>query len=77
MISLTVSEDLAERLQRIAQQENRPVEEILETLLDLYLRQSDALAQMDGMFEDEATNLSTSVRETMRNFYQQQNDRAD
>jgi hypothetical protein len=57
---LVIESDLAERLQDLARRENRPVEAILASLLDLYTTQSDALAAMDGAFDDDVTDLSTS-----------------
>lgn len=58
-------EDLAKRLQEIAARESRPVEDLLKTLLDQYTRKRDAFLAMDGMFDDDITDISSSVRETM------------
>jgi hypothetical protein len=69
MTTLILPDDLAERLHALARRENRPVEEVLSTLLDIYTA-SDPLTAMDGMFDDEITDLSTSVRETMNRYYQ-------
>lgn len=70
MSQLVIEHDLAERLQAIARRENRPVEDVLASLLDLYTAQSDSLAAMDGMFDDDVADLSTTVRETMDTYYQ-------
>ncbi len=70
MSQLIIESDLAERLQDLARRENRPVEAVLASLLDLYTAQSDALAAMDGAFDDDVTDLSTTVRETMDTYYQ-------
>lgn len=70
MTSLMIPDPLAERLRAIARQENRPVEDVLASLLDMYARQLNALVSMDGMFEDDVSDLSASVRETMSRFYQ-------
>ena len=59
------NEELIERLQRLVARENRPIEELLLTLLDQYTSRLDAIEAMDGMFDDDITDLSTSVRETM------------
>jgi hypothetical protein len=70
MSQVVIENDLAERLQEIARRENRPIEEILTSLLDLYAAQTDALVAMDGTFDDEVTDLSSTVRETMDSYYQ-------
>jgi hypothetical protein len=70
MSQVVIENDLAERLQEIALRENRPIEEILTSLLDLYAAQTDALVAMDGTFDDEVTDLSSTVRETMDSYYQ-------
>ena len=59
------NEQLIQRLQRLAARENRPIEDLLQALLDQYTSRLDALEAMDGMFDDDITDLSTSVRETM------------
>jgi hypothetical protein len=70
MGELMINDAVAERLYQIAQQENRSIENLLEALLDLYARQTDTLTAMDGMFDDDVSDLSTSVRETMNDYYQ-------
>jgi len=70
-------EDLAKRLQEIAARENRPVEDLLKTLLDQYTRKRDAFLAMDGMFDDDITDMSSSVRETLSSYYQKRNEDTD
>ena len=77
MTTLVIPDSLAERLRHVAQQENRPLEDVLASLLDIYARQADAFAAMDGMFDDDVTDLSTSVRDTMTDYYRKKHDRAD
>ncbi len=72
MPELVIEGHLAERLQDLARRENRPVDEIVASLLDLYAYQSDSLAAMDGMFDDNVGDLSTTVRETMTAFYKRE-----
>ncbi|HLE82252.1 MAG TPA: hypothetical protein VJA25_13325 [Dehalococcoidia bacterium] len=72
MAQLVIEQELADRLREIARRENRRVEEILASLLDLYTAQSDLLTAMDGMFDDEVTDLSTTVRETMDTYYKRE-----
>lgn len=77
MTNLHLPDQLARRLQQIAKQENRPVEDLLEDLLERYTTQFNAFTEMDGMFDDEVTDLSTSIRQTMSEFYQNKHDRLD
>jgi len=72
MPKLVIEEHLAKRLQDLARLENRPVEEIVASLLDLYASQADSLAAMDGMFDDNVGDLSATVRETMTTFYKRE-----
>ena len=76
MSTLILPDDLAERLHALARRENRPVEDVLSALLDIYTA-SDPLAAMDGMFDDAITDLSTTVRETMHRYYQDKHGRSD
>ena len=89
MADLIIPDELAERLRVVAQRENRPVEEVLAELLELYTTQSgtfqkdveqspaDPLAAMEGMFDDAVTDLSTTVRETMDAYYRNKHDGSD
>ncbi|MBN1563144.1 MAG: hypothetical protein JXA10_04850 [Anaerolineae bacterium] len=70
-MSLVLSKKMAEQLQAIAKREKRSVEDILDSMLKMYNAVSEPLAAMDGMFDDDITDLSTTVRETMREFYRQ------
>lgn len=72
MPKLVIEEHLAERLQDLAKRENRPVEELVASLLDLYAAQADSLAAMDGMFDDNVGDLSATVRETMASYYKRE-----
>lgn len=77
MATLVIPNELAERLQHVAQHENRKVEEVLATMLELYTHQTSAFLAMDGMFDDDVTDLSTSVRDTMHDFYEKKHGRTD
>ncbi len=83
MTTLIIEDELAAQLNEIAADENRPVTEVLRSLLDLYsalpkhseshtavMNANEALAAMDGMFDDDIADLSTTVRETMSAYYQ-------
>jgi hypothetical protein len=78
MTTLIIEDELAAQLTEIAADENRPVTDVLRSLLELYsalpkdtglsmpsMTANEALEAMDGMFDDDVTDLSTTVRETM------------
>jgi hypothetical protein len=68
---MTLLEDLTQRLQTIAEREGRSPEAILQELLDAYEQRASGEAPKDpvdnfiGAFDDEVTDLSTTVRETL------------
>ena len=76
MTELMVGEELARRLQQLATAEKRSVEALLRSMLDIYTtlptlpeQARDAFAALEGMFDDEVSDLSTTVHQTMTDFY--------
>lgn len=80
MTTLIIEDELAIQLSKIARSEQRSVEDVLRSALDLYSSlpqdeklksktSKEALLAMDGMFDDDITDLSTTVRETMAAYY--------
>ncbi len=76
MVELVIQEELAERLQAIAQRENRPLEAVLQSLLELYESLPnhpktliDPLDAFVDSLDTDLTDLSTTVRETMTEYY--------
>ena len=68
MTELMVGEELARRLQQLATAEKRSVEALLRSMLDIYTtlptlpeQARDAFAALEGMFDDEVSDLSTTV----------------
>jgi hypothetical protein len=75
MVSIHIhDEQLVQILQDLAARENRPVEDVLYTLLDQYTSRIDLLKAMDSMFDDDITDLSTSVRDTTMNYYRKRDE---
>jgi hypothetical protein len=82
MTALMVKDEIVTRLEELASEENRSIEDILDSLLDLYVTlpkssessqkaaADEALLAMDGMIDVDITDLSTTVRETMKAYYQ-------
>jgi hypothetical protein len=82
MTTLIIEDEIAAKLTEIAADENRPVTAVLESLLELYsslpkhsqttidsMTADEALAAMEGMIDDDITDLSTTVRKTMTAYY--------
>jgi hypothetical protein len=72
MADLIIRDDVVEDLHRIAEQENRSVEDVLRTMIDSYSAthaQRDPLDDFIGAFDDDVPDLSSNVRETMEDYY--------
>jgi hypothetical protein len=80
MSDLNLPESLTERIQTLAEQEHRSVEEIITRMLQAYSAQPrqnkddtpdpDPLLGLIGLLDDETqeTNLSSTVRETLKQY---------
>jgi hypothetical protein len=79
MAELVIRGELAQRLRDIAARENRSVNEVLRSMIDQYLqqKQSEALLDMDGMFDDDVTDLSSITKEDVQEAYRKKFDRED
>jgi hypothetical protein len=80
MADLIVRDDLAKRLREIAQQEQRSVDEILGEMIDHYsdlgsASANEPLEAFIGAFDDEVADLSTTVRQTMQDYYRRKHGR--
>lgn len=78
MINITLPDDLAKRLEEIAEHENRPVEEIVASMVEQYRPQQHTQEESDaafeaifGIFHDDVTDMSTIVRETLHKHFQE------
>jgi len=72
MADLIIRDDVAEDLRRIAEQENRSIEDVLRSMINSYKPTSsrrDAIEDFIGVFDDDVTDLSSTVRETMEDYY--------
>lgn len=68
-VSDDFTETLTQRIQKIAQREGLTAEELLQTLLDVYEQQhaeSDPIEDFIGAFDDDVSDLSVTVRRTLR-----------
>jgi len=75
MVSITLPDELAQRLAEVARRENRPVETVALEILEQYTPPSDSQAESDAAFEaifgmfDDVTDLSVTVRETIQEHF--------
>lgn len=70
MATLTIEDPVLVRLllQR-AERENKSVEAVIRELLEQQLNRAEMREALAGIFEDDVTDLSTTVRETMAEYY--------
>lgn len=70
-------EKLFQQIKALADRENRPIEAILRIMVEQYAARADALNAMDGIFNDDISDMSTSVKSTMTAFYKDRDERSD
>jgi cell division protein ZapA (FtsZ GTPase activity inhibitor) len=83
MASILLTDELAKRLQEVAQRENQSVEELVTSLLD----ERDPVSKPErkapnwdlilGAFDDDVTDMSTTVQETLQKYFQEKYGDAD
>jgi hypothetical protein len=81
MAIIHISEKVARAIEEVAKRENRPVDDVAgDVLEDHFLPQTSDESQEQaedvnpldailGMFDDDVTDMSTTVKETMREYY--------
>lgn len=75
-MTFTLPDDLANQIEQIAQQENRSPIEVLREWVERHQEpiapkpDNDPLEKIAGIFDDDITDLSVTVRETMQKFYE-------
>lgn len=83
MVSITLPDELARRLAEVARRENRPVETVALEILEQHVPSQDEVEQgpdwglILGVFDDDITDMSTTVKETLRNYYKDKYGRPD
>jgi hypothetical protein len=85
MTTLMIKDELAAELEHLSEREQRPLDDLLQSMLDMYKtlpqlptkEANEALDAMCGMFDDDVTDLSSTVRETMDAFYREKYGRSD
>ena len=87
MFQLAIDDQLASRLKAIAEREQRPIEEVLESMVERHEtfiatehtadERALALEEFIGAIDDDVTDASMTVRETMAEYYRQKYDGTD
>jgi hypothetical protein len=87
MVNLMIKDDLASRLGVIAEREQRTLEDVLDDVVRHYEarmpadeatdEQMAALDELIGFIKADVPDLSMSVRETMKAYYERKYDRVD
>ena len=85
MINLPLPDELVEQIETIAQREQRLVAEVVADMLRQYdvdsqTEANDELHPLDafiGIFDDDITDMSTSVRKTIRQRFRDKDARSD
>jgi hypothetical protein len=77
MMNITLPKELAEQLEAITMRENRPVEDVVASMIEQYephapsQEESDAAFEaLVGIYDDDITDMSTTVRETLNRYFQ-------
>jgi hypothetical protein len=78
MINIQLPDEIARRLEIVARLENRSVEEVVASMVEQYTPQPYSQAESDaafeaifGIFDDDVTDMSTTVRETLHKYFQE------
>jgi len=84
MKTITLRDDIAERLEKLAEREQRPLSALLEDFVTELENQAakrvaadEAFVSMFGMFDDDVTDMSTTVRETLDKYFRDEHGRPD
>ena len=77
MVSIVLPDALAQQLEEIAQRENRPLTDVVASMIEQYepksVSQEESDAAFDaifGIYDDDVTDMSTSVRETLKDYFE-------
>jgi hypothetical protein len=72
--NVALPDELARGLEEIARRENRPLAEVIASMVEQYAvppaeEMDDFVDPIIGIFDDDVTDLSTTVRETMDDYW--------
>jgi hypothetical protein len=78
MINISLPDDIAKRLEEIARREKRPVADVIATWIEQeeadkadQPTEYDPIESIIGIYDDNITDMSTTVRETLQKHFQE------
>lgn len=84
MVTINLPEELAQQLEAIAQRENRPVEDVVAAMITKYEPEAESQQKKDaafkaifGIYDDDINDMSTTVSETLKQHFRDQDGRTD
>jgi hypothetical protein len=80
--NVTLPDELAQRLAEIARREKRPLAEVIASMVERYPVPpaediENFVDPIIGIFDDDVTDMSTTVRETMDAYWRKKHDPTD
>ncbi|MBZ0288523.1 MAG: hypothetical protein K8I30_12980 [Anaerolineae bacterium] len=89
MAIIHISEKVARAIEEVAKRENRPVDDVAGDVLEEHFlpqtsdapeKKEEGVSALDalmGLFDDDITDMSSNVKEHLREYYRNKNDRPD
>ncbi len=83
MAIIHISEKLAQAIEEVAKRENRPLDDVAGEVLEDHFLPEESVAGMSaldalmGMFDDDITDMSSNVKDHLREYYRNKYDRSD
>jgi hypothetical protein len=89
MVMINIPENLAKVIEKAAQRENRSLDELAVSVLEEHFPveaadetpdASEGVSALDalmGLFDDDVTDMSSNVKEHLREYYRNKNDSSD
>jgi hypothetical protein len=78
MINIPLPDEIARQIEALAKLENRPVEAVIASMMQQYTPQPHSQEEADaafqsifGIYDDDITDMSTTVRETLQKHFQE------
>ena len=89
MVMIQIPENLAKVIEKAAQRENRSLDELAVSVLEEHFpvevadaseESTEGVSALDalmGLFDDDVTDMSSNVKEHLREYYRNKNDSSD
>ena len=83
MINIMLPDEIARQIEEVAKFENRPVEEVVASMVQQYTPQPSSQEESDAAFAslfgiyDDVSDMSTTVRETLHKHFKEKDGNSD